>query len=326
MLMYYEIAFIVIQFIFIYYLIHILLLIRLLGVDKISKLSYALEYFKFLKNPIPCLLFKFGLKDSVVVKPKNINEEFYITKVNILNGIMSVLRSQDNISQEFIDFINELSSDKEVISWAGANILNFSDINLNLSSFFELFNNGYWNDFGIDYSNRCIIDIGSNGGDSSLYFAVQGADVYGYEPVKPIYEYSLELIKLNPELKDRLHFFNNGVSDKKGVINISSMDSVSEYVSTDSYDVEVITIEDILNDNNISPDFLKMDCEGCEFNIILNTDLSVFRDVLFEHHASIVGKDYNMLIEKLESEGFEIKKLNVFTADFENVGLIHAYK
>ena len=106
--MYYEIAFIVIQFIFIYYLIHILLLIRLLGVDKISKLSYALEYFKFLKNPIPCLLFKFGLKDSVVVKPKNINEEFYIAKVNILNGIMSVLRSQDNISQEFIDFIKQL--------------------------------------------------------------------------------------------------------------------------------------------------------------------------------------------------------------------------
>lgn len=96
-----KLAFIVHSVLFIYYLIHILLLIRLLGVDKISKLSYALEYFKFLKNPISCLLFKFGFKNSVVVKPKNINEEFYITKVNILNGIMGVLRSQDNISQGF---------------------------------------------------------------------------------------------------------------------------------------------------------------------------------------------------------------------------------
>lgn len=87
-----------------------------MGVDKIFKLSYALEYFKFLRNSILCLLFKFGLKDGVVVKTKSINEEFYITKLNILNGIMDVLRSQDNISQEFIGFIKELSSDKGVIS------------------------------------------------------------------------------------------------------------------------------------------------------------------------------------------------------------------
>lgn len=206
------------------------------------------------------------------------------------------------------------------------NILNFSDIPLNLSSFFELFNKGYWNDFGIDYSNRTIIDIGSNGGDSSLYFASQGANVFGYEPVTPIYEYSLKLIELNPDLKDKLHFFNYGVSDKRGKINIISMESVSAYVENDSYEIEIITLDDILNYNHIEPDFLKMDCEGCEFNIILNSDLSGFKDILFEHHSAIVGKPYFRLIEKLENHGFKIKKLNVFNSDFENVGLIHAYK
>lgn len=292
----------------------------------LNKINFARDYFKHLKNPVSCLLFKFGLKKEVTVKPKNINKEFKIDKINIINGLMSVLRCQDEINPEFIQFIEELNSDEKVISWSGAKILNFKDIPLNLSSFFELYNKGYWNDFGIDYNNRCIIDIGSNGGDSSLYFATQGATVYGYEPVKPIYEYSLNLIDLNPELKDKLHFYNYGASDKKGTINIDSMDSVSAYVENDSYEVDVITIEDILNENNIKPDFLKMDCEGCEFNIILNSDLSDFKDILFEHHAIIVGKKYSLLTNKLESEGFKIKKLDVFNSDFENVGLIHAYK
>lgn len=279
-----------------------------------------------MKNPVSCLFFKFGLKSNVIVKPKNIDHDFEIDKVNVLNGLMGVLRSQNDIHPDFIKFIEDLNSDKEVIRWNGANILNFSNLPLNLSSFFELFNKGYWNDFDIDYSNRCIIDIGSNGGDSSLYFATEGATVYGYEPVKLIYEYSLKLIELNPNLKDKLHFFNYGVSDKRGKINIDSMDSVSAYIANDSYEIDVITIDDILKDNDIEADFLKMDCEGCEFNIILNTDLSAFKDILFEHHAAITNQNYNLLVEKLESEGFKIKKLNVFNSDFENVGLIHAYK
>ena len=160
----------------------------------LNKISFAMDYFKHLKNPISCLLFKFGLKKEVTVKPKNIDKEFKINEINIINGLMGVLRCQDEINPKFVQFIEELNSDKKVISWSGANILNFKDIPLNLSSFFELYNNGYWNDFGIDYNNRCIIDIGSNGGDSSLYFATQGATVYGFEPVKPIYEYFLNLI------------------------------------------------------------------------------------------------------------------------------------
>ena len=104
------------------------------------------------------------------------------------------------------------------------------------------------------------------------------------------------------------------------------MDSAAGYISDDSYEVNVITVDDILKDNNIKADFLKMDCEGCEFNIILNSDLSNFKDVLFEHHSEFTGKDYHILIEKLESQGFKIKKYPVFNLDFEKIGIIHAFK
>lgn len=36
-------------------------------INMVSRITYFLEYFKYLKNPISCLLFKFGLKKEVKV-------------------------------------------------------------------------------------------------------------------------------------------------------------------------------------------------------------------------------------------------------------------
>ena len=293
-----------------------------------KKIKYLLDYFKLLKNPVSCLLFKFNVIHNVEVKFKGSNETVYLNKNSVINDLMGMLQYQDNITSEFIDFINALNSKNKIISWAGGNIFNYTEVDLSNTHvvFFEYFNRGYWSDFEIDYKNRCVIDVGSHIGDSCLYFAANGANVYAFEPVKYLYDYSLKLKDINPELSDNMHFFNKGVSDKSGILSIESMDSTSAYLKNDKYDVEVTTIEDILNDYNIQPDILKMDCEGCEFNIILNEDLSDFNDIIFEHHSKIVGKDYNLLIDKLKSEGFKIKKMTYGSTDFEDMGLIHAYK
>ena len=87
-----------------------------------------------------------------------------------------------------------------------------------------------------------------------------------------------------------------------------------------------MVLEKILKENDIDEDVLKMDCEGCEFNIILNTDLSEFNDIIFEHHSKLVNKDYELLIHKLKSQGFKINKLEVETENFDDFGSIHAYK
>lgn len=103
------------------------------------------------------------------------------------------------------------------------------------------------------------------------------------------------------------------------------MDSVSSYIQdNDAYEVEVISMDDILN--HVEPDILKMDCEGCEFGIIEKCDLSLFNELIFEYHSEIVGRDYRILVDKLESQGFKIEFSSVQGKDKKDLGLIHAYK
>lgn len=295
----------------------------------IKKIRTLLDYFKFFKNPISCLLFGFGLISKVEVKLKNTDKTINVNDIFVLNKIRTIFHNKKSLSDETINFFNDVYSEKKIIKWLGANILNLHELNLkniNYYYFSEYFIGEYWNEFGIDYSGRTVIDLGSNIGDSSLFFAINGAEVYGFEPVKYLYNYSLEIINLNDNLKDKIHLFNLAVSNEIGELKINDLDSTSEYRDTNSYTVEVTTIGKILKENHIDADVLKMDCEGCEFNIILNTDLSEFNDIIFEHHSKLVNKDYELLIHKLKSQGFKINKLEVETENFDDFGSIHAYK
>lgn len=295
----------------------------------LMKIKYFHDYFKYLKNPISCLLFKFGLLDNVELKLKSPNKSININDEIILNKLMIILANNENISNDLINFFENLCSDKKIIPWFGANILNFRELNLKSLDYYyflEYFLDESFQEFDINYSKRTVIDIGSNVGDSCLFFAINGADVYGYEPMKNLYDYSLEIKKLNPQLADKIHLFNFAVSDHVGELKIENLDSVLNYKDGESYTVELTTIDKILETNNIPADILKMDCEGAEFDIILNSDLSEFKDIIFEHHSKLVNKNVHLLTEKLELQGFKINILEFSTQKFEDYGLIHAYK
>ncbi len=283
-----------------------------------SKLTYFLEYFKYLKNPIQCLLFKFGLKKNVVIKFKDNAHELELSDTKSIDGLMILVRNTHK------DYFEKYCSEKEVLTLKYG-ICVYNPRIYHLNSIFAEYYDDYYSDFNVDYGNRNIIDIGANAGDSALFFASKGAKVWGFEPVKEYFEMAKKNILLNESLKDNIKIFNYGVSYKKGKISIDSMDSVSSYIQdNDAYEVEVISMDDILN--HVEPDILKMDCEGCEFGIIEKCDLSLFNELIFEYHSEIVGRDYRILVDKLESQGFKIEFSSVQGKDKKDLGLIHAYK
>lgn len=291
--------------------------------SQFYKIKLASLLLKEIKNPISAMLYYIGKKNEVTVKTRKIGEiTFKENQKSLLYTLMLTLPYlQDCDKEEYKNFFKQVCNKNPIIKLKEYNVV-YDGCTIFAERYAE-----YPYSFKNDKKGETIIDIGSNVGDTALDFACEGLTVYGFEPVKEIYEISLKNAELNPHLKDKINLFNYGVSYKSGTITIDSMDSTSLYInSEDSYEVEVITIDDILNKFNINPKFLKMDCEGCEFDIIRNTDLSNFDEIILEHHAGFRNDDYLSIVNILKKQGFEIELIPLWMYDIEYIGIIHAYK
>lgn len=298
-----------------------------------KKIRNFIEYFEYLKNPFEALQFKFGIKKECEIKIKNTNYTIKLNNIIALNRLMNSLPAvKKEKYPEFLEYIKDINNNKvtEIDNIKYINIYNNNFIKTHPKEYSlcigEYFSDDQWD--MLNLQNRHVIDIGANNADTALYFAKNGSQVIAFEPVKHIYDLGLENIELNPNLKNKIKFINKAVGAKKGMLDIS-MGSTKEYADiNDSYKIEVITIDDIINNYEFPYDVLKMDCEGCEFEIIENTDLSKFNEIIFEHHSFIVKRDYKPLISKLEKQNFKIDTYpcNGSNKSFEEIGIIHAYK
>ena len=145
-----------------------------------------------------------------------------------------------------------------------------------------------------DYSflpvkGRIVIDIGANIADSSIYFIKQGAKkVFAVEPSEALYKLANTNIALN-NLSEQIKTIFAGCSSK------TSKESYPPFLS----------LEEVVNTYSITPDFLKMDCEGCEYDVILNTSqtiLECFNHIFIEYHYG-----YRKLKDRLEKCGFDVR-------------------
>jgi Met-10+ like-protein len=132
---------------------------------------------------------------------------------------------------------------------------------------------------------RVVIDLGASLGDSALYFAKLGASkVYGYEPNVEYYELAQENIKLN-DMAKKIHIFNESATGDK--------------------------VKDLIAHHHLQNIFLKIDCDGCEYDFTENLDNTIFdniTDIVMEYH----GKP-KPLIENLVRVGYKVhSKKNLF--------------
>ncbi|MFP3287763.1 MAG: FkbM family methyltransferase [Acidilobus sp.] len=116
----------------------------------------------------------------------------------------------------------------------------------------------------------------------------------------------------------------SGATDKVKVINaalgsgptsvpcdydVSSSNGFSTLSASGPCKVPGVTLGDLLNMVN-DPYLLKMDCEGCEAQVILGPErerLRAFEHIMFETHPHITGVSNEKLLASLKELGFECR-------------------
>ncbi len=176
--------------------------------------------------------------------------------------------------------------------------------------------NGEFTSFLGDYDflkkikGHTVIDIGANIADSTIWFAVNGASkVIAVEPYRWSYKMANENIKLN-NLKSYIILLNAAYGpDKEIEINdtVTDIGTVLEEFKG-GIKIPMLTLKSILMQyysKDVDGDLLlKMDCEGCEYNIVNEEEciLSKFNKILIEYHNGCES-----LLEKLKRCGFSVE-------------------
>ena len=158
----------------------------------------------------------------------------------------------------------------------------------------------------LNVENKQVLDIGANIGDTTLYFLLKSArNVIAIEP----YPANCEIIRRNLETnlvdEKRTVVLNCGVghsgqiSISTEIINPGACERIS---STRGKIIDIVPLSNITSLYNIEHGVLKMDCEGCEYDALLDEGcdtLQRFDQMQIEYHYGP-----RILIEKLQFCGF----------------------
>ena len=165
----------------------------------------------------------------------------------------------------------------------------------------------------LNVKDKNVLDIGAFVGDSSIYFILKGAKkVYAIEPHPDAYNEMIENIKLN-NMEDKIVPINMGINYCNNYITINTKDVVrvaSSFFNSNNKGTKILAgkLSDIIEKYNIDAQILKMDCEGCEYDIILKDydTIKEFDEIEFEYHAYNTKITVSKLLDKLNKD-FECK-------------------
>ena len=171
--------------------------------------------------------------------------------------------------------------------------------------------------------DKTIIDIGACTGDTSIYFALKGAKkIIAVEPFPNNFKILKKNITENKFDELIIPILGAcGYLKKEISINPNLHDGMRSILHefSDGIKISTITLQDIIKDFDVSDAILKLDCEGCEYETILNSSseiLQKFTDIQIEYHNG-----YQNLEKKLLSVGFEVSHAVI---DNMHRGHIHA--
>jgi len=174
--------------------------------------------------------------------------------------------------------------------------------------FREIFADDVYRLNGQDFAGKRVVDIGAHIGDFSVLLASQGATVYAFEPSQLYGDYCRRNAALNG-VAERVHLFNVGLGQGDG--EQRTTDDVLRFAAASSYVTQHLPR---------AIDFLKMDCEGCEY--------ALFADPCFLDHLApqVIAMEYHRgpeaLRDLLVARNYQVETV----AGEGDVGYLYAHK
>lgn len=168
-----------------------------------------------------------------------------------------------------------------------------------------------------DIQGKIVLDIGGYIGDTATYFSHLGASiVHVYEPHPVLYKMMIKNIELNNIKNVKTN--NYGISDECSIIPIKEKKSsngptavfgleLPEKNQGKTVEIKTVSFKEII-ENIGEVDFMKMDCEGCEFPALLSCDrlhLKKIKKMVVEYHSNP-----EKIIKHLENCGFSVELEN----------------
>ena len=179
--------------------------------------------------------------------------------------------------------------------------------------------------------NDVVIDVGAHIGLFTIYasqFCTNGK-IYSFEPVTENYQLLLDNIKLNN--LNYVTSFNQAISNSNDSIELFLNNDESGHSmfskSSKSVKIDSISLQTFFDENQINHcNFLKLDCEGAEYEIIEKLPLKYFKMIekmvieyhMFDLHPELLEKLKNKLLKN--NFKFEMKTL------FSDIGFLYAVK
>jgi|688.fasta_scaffold129511_2 FkbM family methyltransferase len=176
--------------------------------------------------------------------------------------------------------------------------------------------------------NSFFLDIGANIGIYSLYAGVKNHRVISIEPESANF-FSLNLNIADNELENNIKSYPYSIDNSNKISNLflrtskigGSGNSVNEAISDDEkvfnpvyvQGTITITVDKLINQLKIKPNYIKIDTDGNELNIVKGMEHCLknkkLLSVLIEINPII--KNYKKIINIFNKNGFDIKKRSI---------------
>lgn len=166
-----------------------------------------------------------------------------------------------------------------------------------------------------DFTDKIVVDIGAECGDTALYYASLNATVYSFEPIKSNYDDMIKNINLNPELAKKIIPINAAIGEDK-ILKFYQDPDTPNIGASFAYnmrggnakitEVQGYSLETALKKFKIDHvHFLKTDCKNCEY--FFNEESLENVDRIKIESVSIDNRDKHIekLLSLLKKVGFD---------------------